>query len=304
VDGRGRDGESCPPSVIPLERLPGYEPGERTAPRLHIRVPTCQATRAGMVAVPGGPFVRGGLGDLPSKEAELANIPESIVDEPAFHIDRTEVTNGAFRLFAGMDVVTGIEMPVYPRTIGFRGADAPDLPVAGLDWADCRAYCRFLGKDLPTANQWAKAARGGLTLGDGRPNPMPRRNLPWGQPVVPVPARISAGDGVEAEQATAPVGSTPGDVSPYGVLDLAGNVQEWTATPASDTPGYRITKGANAFETTADILNDMMALDNIRSEGLRVFHLGMRCALSPARTGQDGPAPPSQSSSSRGSRTR
>ena len=303
VDGRGRGGELCPPSVIPLDRLPGYEPGERADPRLHIRVPTCQATRAGMVAIPAGPFVRGGLGDPPSKEAVLEKIPESVVDQPAFHIDRTEVSNGAFGEFAGMHEVTGIEMPVYPRSIGFRGADAPDLPVAGVDWADSRAYCRFLGRDLPTANQWAKAARGGLTLPDGRANPMPNRNLPWGQPVTPVPARIKNAEGSEADLAMAPVGSSPGDVSPYGVLDLAGNVQEWTASPAVDTPAFRITQGANAFDTTADILNDMMALDNIRDESTRVFHIGMRCALSPAR-GQGEPAPPIQSSSARGSRTR
>ncbi|HKE20062.1 MAG TPA: bifunctional serine/threonine-protein kinase/formylglycine-generating enzyme family protein [Kofleriaceae bacterium] len=280
VDGRGRAGESCRPSIIPLHRLPGYAQRERAEPRLRVRVPTCQATREGMVAIPAGPFVRGGLGQPPSQvKADEQAPPEKILLLPVFHLDRTEVTNAAFQRFAETENIGGNKMPVYPDTMYYHGADGPDRPVAGVNWKEARAYCRFMGKDLPTTEQWEKSARGGLVLADGSRNPMPRRNLPWGEPVTPVPARINV-PGSETPAGTVAVGSRPGDVSPYGILDLAGNVQEWTVSASPSSPGMRITRGGNWDDTKPDDLHDMMAIDNIRLEASVYFYLGMRCALS------------------------
>jgi len=276
VSGRGRAGVPCPPSIVPLRRLPGYASREREMPRLRVRVPTCAATRAGMVAVPAGRFVFGGLGDPPSEYAARADArrPEVIVDLPAFHIDRTELSNAAFQVFAGMEDATGIAMPSYPQSLELRSAGQPERPVTWLSWSDARAYCRFLGKDLPTTQQWEKAARGGLVLPDGSQNRMPRRNLPWGAPVVPAPARLTDTGADEA----APVGSHPGDTSPYGVLDLAGNVLEWTVT-RSETRGYRVARGGGWEITSSDALVDDMAIHNARPEGSRNFSLGTRCAM-------------------------
>jgi eukaryotic-like serine/threonine-protein kinase len=131
---------------------------------------------------------------------------------------------------------------------------------------------------LQTTEQWEKAMRGGTVLPGGRVNPMPRRNLPWGEPVVPVPARINEPSRTQG-QGTVAVGSSRGDASPYGVLDLAGNVQEWTASVNEDSPGFRITRGGNWFDTTPELLVDMQALDNLRLEGSLYFYVGMRCAL-------------------------
>ncbi len=278
VDGRGRTGETCPPSIVPLRHLPGYAQRERADALFRVRVPTCRATRAGMVAIPAGPFMRGGVGEPRSEVAASADVPaEAIVRLPRFHIDRTEVTNAAFRLLAEMEGLTGIKMPFYPDAAEYQRADEPDRPVAGLNWAKARAYCRFLGKDLPTTEQWQKAARGGLSLGDGSANAMPRRNLPWGKPETPAPARIQHGKA--KDQGTVAVGSYRGDVSPYGVLDLAGNVQEWTSSSQAGSPGFRITRGGNWFDTTPEILVDMLAVDNLRLEDASYLYLGIRCVM-------------------------
>jgi formylglycine-generating enzyme required for sulfatase activity len=99
-----------------------------------------------------------------------------------------------------------------------------------------------MGKEPPTPEQWQKAMRGGLMLG-GAPNTDPKRTWPWSQATSKHPANFAgADDGVPD---LAPVGSFPDDTSPYGVVDLAGNVSEWSQTDSPDMRGLRIVLGAN-----------------------------------------------------------
>ncbi len=126
VGGRGVAGEDCAPSIVPLAALPGYM-ARATETVLHVRVPTCAATRAGTIAIPAGAFLYGGAGEPPSSDA--AGAPATAVERritlPAFRIDRTEVTNAAFAPFAAQSAITGIEAPAFPdsaesRTAGTR----------------------------------------------------------------------------------------------------------------------------------------------------------------------------------------
>jgi serine/threonine-protein kinase len=187
---------------------------------------------AEMVYIPAGTFTMGdthGEG-LPNER------PGHPVSLPAFWVDRTEVTNTQFVQFA--------------RAAGFRPRPAllreaqgkADHPVVHVTWEDAVAYCRWAGKRLPTEAEWEYAARGT----DGR-------RYPWGDTWDPSRARFEGNNG---GQTTAPVGSYPAGASPFGVLDLAGNVWEWTSSlerpypyVASDgredpaAPGQRVTRG-------------------------------------------------------------
>jgi serine/threonine-protein kinase len=155
-----------------------------------------------LVLVPEGPFAMG------------PNRREVHLD--AFYIDRTPVTNLQFRTFLE---VTGYR-PEDQGSTRFlahwaRGSIPRGLehhPVVFVSWLDARAYATWAGKRLPTEAEWEKAARGT----DGR-------KYPWGKGE-PTPTRANFGG---RHKSTLPVGSFPEGVSPYGVLDLAGNVWEW-----------------------------------------------------------------------------
>jgi formylglycine-generating enzyme required for sulfatase activity len=237
-----------------------------------------------MIAIPAGDFIYGGPGDPPAqgKDLSMRDRLERVIPEPAFSIDRTEVTNAAFDVLVAMEPITGIGPRPYPPPSSVGGAAAKTSPVSFLNWHEARAYCRFLGKQLPTSEQWVKAMRGGLALPDG-PNPGPRRNLPWGQVRQPVPARIGPQD--PGERGPAPVG-TSGDVSPYGVHDLAGNVSEWTETlaeqiDAGPARGVPVTRGGNWGDVTPQTLADYMSIENQRADLKQDALLGMRCASRP-----------------------
>ena len=94
----------------------------------------------------------------------------------------------------------------------------------------------------------------------------------------PIPAKLRD----TGEPGPAPVGTFPGDISPYGILDLAGNIQEWTST-ASKSGGFRVVRGGNWDETSSDDLVDYMAVLNERPARSVTFALGLRCVRSSSR---------------------
>jgi formylglycine-generating enzyme required for sulfatase activity len=154
-------------------------------------------------------------------EVFVRRYPAEEVMVAAFRMDRCEVSNAEYRAFlravqrSGDDALRHPDQPAgkdhTPNDWGELSPASDDLPVVGVDWFDAYAFARWAGKRLPTNNEWEFAARGATT-----------QIYPWGDTFDP--------------SRCAPVGKGPVSVhsnpegqSPYGVLHLADNVQEWSA---------------------------------------------------------------------------
>ncbi len=164
------------------------------------------------VVVPAGPFVMGTdtLGEPDER-------PQHTVTLPAFRIDRVEVSREQY----ARCVRAGRCGEAWARP----GWTDRRQPVTSVNWLMAEAYCRWAHGRLPTEPEWEKAARGT----DGR-------SYPWGNDP-PTRARAVFGQRMNLGQPEA-VGTHPDGASPYGALDLAGNVWEWTAT-VYDPYAYR-----------------------------------------------------------------
>ena len=141
------------------------------------------------------------------------------VDVDAFELTRTPVTNAQYEPFAAE---TGATAPPHWPAPG-------DHPVTFVDWEDASAFCAWAGGRLPSEAEWEKASRGT----DGRA-------YPWGDEEDKSRAAVGAGP---KDGSTSPVGSHPAGASPYGLLDMAGNVWEWTSTEYP--PGERVLRGGS-----------------------------------------------------------
>jgi len=152
-----------------------------------------------MVLVPAGKFTMG------SEDGEPDERPAHKVHLDAYLIDQTPVTRGQYARFRD---ATGHAMPRPPD---FQFDESH--PVVNVSWEDAAAYCAWAGKRLPTEAEREKAARGT----DGR-------RWPWGNKW---DAKKTNAEGRRG--GTTPVGAFPAGASPYGVLDMAGNVWNWCA---------------------------------------------------------------------------
>jgi len=164
----------------------------------------------GMRLVPAGTFICG------DSDGEL------FLD--TFYIDRTPVTNAEYLRFVRE---TQYRTPRYAEN---ERLNSPDQPVVGISYGDAQQFARWAGKDLPTEQQWEKAARGT----DGRP-------YPWGTD--PPGASDACFDLDPLEGAPIVVGATLRNVSPFGVHDMCGNVWEWTSSPHMPGSEFRIVRG-------------------------------------------------------------
>ncbi len=186
-----------------------------------------------IVYVPAGEFIMG------SDEGDSDEQPVHTVYLDAFWIDKYEVTNSQYRkcMEAGA-------CDVPSDTTYYDNADYAEHPVVYVSWNDALAYCQWAGKRLPTEAEWEKAARGT----DGR-------TYPWGEGIDCDHAQYD-----ECGGQTVPVGSRSKGASPYGALDMAGNVWEWVAdwydsgyysqSPGRNPPGpdsseFRVLRGGS-----------------------------------------------------------
>jgi formylglycine-generating enzyme required for sulfatase activity len=171
-----------------------------------------------MVRIPAGMFTMGSTDYDDEKPVHRPYVSE-------LYIDKYEVTNRQYKQFCD---ATGRTPPSDPDFAGMPDYfnTCPEYPVVNVSWDDASAYARWAGKRLPTEAEWEKAARGT----DGR-------KYPWGSSA-PDGSRCNFADrntdyswsdknANDGYARTAPVGSFPSGVSPYGCMDMAGNVWEW-----------------------------------------------------------------------------
>jgi sulfatase modifying factor 1 len=173
-----------------------------------------------MVLVPEGEFIMGLKNGEPLSEKN----PLKKVYLKSFYIDMYEVTNVLYHrcVNAGgcSDPSWNTDYPPAIHEEGKRWYTAKDMgnyPVVGVTWRQSVEYCRWAGKRLPSSAEWEKAARGV----DGR-------MYPWGDEWDGKKANWDDGGKIDGFKKIAPVGSFPEGRSPYGAMDMAGNVREWT----------------------------------------------------------------------------
>jgi len=218
-------------SMIWVGTVSGQQPASLPATKVN------QKDGAEMALIPAGEFMIGitedqitaWIKDHPDDARELFadQMPQHSVYLGDYYMYKTEVTVAQYRQFC---TATGRRMPAAPR---WGWIDTH--PISNVSWNDAAAYAKWAGGVLPTEAEWEKAARGT----DGR-------LYPWGNRWDASRCQCSKEFFEDAEK-TAPVGSFPAGASPYGVLDMAGNVAEWCAdwysedyyhvSPAKNPPG-------------------------------------------------------------------
>jgi formylglycine-generating enzyme required for sulfatase activity len=229
-----------------------------------------------MVYVPAGDFLMGSIQDSQSDSNEF---PQHTVNLDAYWIDRTEVTNAQY----AHCTADGVCIPPHKtssntRSSYYGNSQYGNYPVIYVDWNQAQAYCAWAGRRLPSEAEWEKAARGV----DGR-------IYPWGS-AAPDRSRLNyntiAGD-------TSAVGSYPSGASPYGVLDMAGNVWEWINDWFSDTyyqqspvlnPPGPASGTSRAVRGGSWSATDSYTRSAFRGKGFSVGwnnSFGFRCASSP-----------------------
>jgi iron(II)-dependent oxidoreductase len=188
----------------------------------------------GMVLVPAGMVVVGtpqdqveslGQRDVLHMTDILAETPRHTVDVGAFMIDVTEVTNLQWKVYLD---ATGRKPTTTLSEIDWPGGEIPvgreTCPITNVNIPEIRGFLKWSGKRLPTEDEWTRAARGDDD-----------RVYPWGSEWNGGKACQS---GLNIPQAAVPVGSFPAGASPYGVLDMCGNVFEWVDSPFRAFDGF------------------------------------------------------------------
>lgn len=237
--------------------------------------------------IPAGTFHMGGY-DVRAAPDEF---PAHDVTINAFWMDQLEVTNAMYQLCVSAGACTYPQNPASQRrTDYYNNIEFKDYPVVYVTWAQAKFYCEWADRRLPTEAEWERAARGD-----------DMRTFPWGEDK---PDERFANFNFIVKD-TSRVGSYPLGASPFGVLDMAGNVAEWTNDfyksnfystleslnpmgPVTSSSLFRVVRGGSLGDAEINIRvpkrssvlgSDLRALDDTK-EYLGDFspRIGFRCA--------------------------
>ena len=183
-----------------------------------------------MELIPAGEFTMGSNGFSED------NTPERRITLADYYMYRYPVTVAQYRKYC--------EETAYPMPYAYWRCEETD-PIVGVTWDEAQSYCEWAGIRLPTEAQWEKAARGcdGLTF-------------PWGNQF---DQRSNHRLIPKNSGRTSPVGSCPSGASPYGLMDMVGNIQQWCldlydsdyykSAPVENPPGPAIGTGGRATKS-------------------------------------------------------
>jgi formylglycine-generating enzyme required for sulfatase activity len=253
-----------------------------------------------MVLVPAGAFWMGSKENDPGAEADEK--PQHLVTLDSYYIDQHEVTNAQYasflnaagdgnqeRLWLALEAET---VRIHQNEGSWRADDGyENHPVTEVSWYGAEAYCLWAGKRLPTEAEWEKAARGA-----------DQRIYPWGNEFdgtrlnfCDINCDIAEWKNTQWSDGyaqTAPVDSYADGKSPYGALNMAGNVWEWVAdlydanyytispriAPQGPSTGDRYVHRGGSWDSTEWFVR---AADRYPVPPPHRAHtLGFRCALS------------------------
>ena len=281
----------APPTITPVPTRPP-RPTETKLPTATLGIGSIWTRPADgmvMVYVPAGDFTMGDTADQALGECQkfrndcqrdwfTDEEPPHTVSLDSYWIDRTEVTNAMYaQCVKDGDCQAPSSLESNSRSSYYGDPQYNDYPVIFVFWNRANAYCQWAGARLPTEAEWEKAAR----KTDGR-------TYPWGEDA---PTCSLANFSSCAGDTTA-VGSNPSGASPYGALDMAGNVWEWVNdgydaayygnSPLSNPRGpasgeYRVLRGG-AWNDNEDLLR---STNRFRFTPVYAdSNLGFRCSRS------------------------
>ncbi len=294
---------------------PAAAPPKASASASAAAAPSASAPAAGRCPegrtfIPAGSFRMGSSTD--DKRSKDNERPVREVTLSAFCMDRTEVTVAAYAKCAEVGACSRpskvvVSKGLAPDDITFWSkfcnasvADRTDHPQNCIDWKQAQDHCKWAGGRLPTEAEWEYAARGtdGRAYPWGNEPPGPTRLNGCGSECAANARALGRKDkktmfeGDDGFQATAPVGKFPEGKSAFGLLDMAGNVWEWTSdgyapydptkldNPTHDAGPLRVVRGGHWLNANPD--SPRTATRESRSEEKRLEDVGFRCVSTPA----------------------
>jgi serine/threonine-protein kinase len=217
----------------------------------------------GMMEIPGGTFLMGR-----NEASNPEETPAHSVSVPPFFLDKTLVTDQQYAEF-----VRATSSPALPQSASAGSApEQGEWPVTDVSWYEAGAYCGWQGKRLPTEAEWEFAARGT----DGR-------LYPWGNEFDP---RLTNSTESKLDHPD-PVGRRTAAASPFGVLDMSGNVWQWCEDDYKPYPGRQASfaippdaKVIRGGSFRSDQHHVTAATRNLEVATERSPRIGFRCAKS------------------------